>query len=171
MPYRKATTPTTNAMADPTNEIVELLREDKRYKFAAYAFVFEALSYAHTVLGMGEPAAASEDDDVKREEGVKREKGVKGEKSDEEAAAERHLTGQQLCEAIRRYALEQYGYMAKCVLNSWGIQKTGDFGEIVFSLIRIGHMRKTDTDRREDFDDVFDFDTALQQGFQITPPE
>jgi uncharacterized repeat protein (TIGR04138 family) len=146
-------------MSDPTNEIVELLREDKRYKFAAYAFVFEALSYAHSVLGMGEAAAAQEGEDVK------------GEKSDEEAAAERHLTGQQLCEAIRRYALEQYGYMAKCVLNSWGLQKTGDFGDIVFNLIRIGHMRKTDTDRREDFDDVFDFETALQQGFQITEPD
>ena len=152
-------------MADPTNEIVELLREDKRYKFAAYAFVFEALSYAHTVLGMGEPAAAADD------EGAASAKSKKSEKSDEEAVAERHLTGQQLCEAIRRYALEQYGYMAKCVLNSWGLQKTGDFGDIVFNLIRIGHMRKTDTDRREDFDDVFDFETALQQGFKITPPE
>jgi uncharacterized repeat protein (TIGR04138 family) len=151
-------------MADPTHEIVELLREDTRYKFAAYAFVFEALSYAHTVLGMGEPTATAEDESPATSKSKKREK------TDEEAAAERHLTGQQLCEAIRRYALEQYGYMAKCVLNSWGLQKTGDFGDIVFNLIRIGHMRKTDTDRREDFDDVFDFESALEQGFKITPP-
>ncbi len=170
-------------MADPTNEIVELLRQDKRYKFAAYAFVFEALSYAHGVLGMGEPAAPQGEQSEKGEKGAKGKKIKKTSKAphsnegetstqgEEEAAAERHLTGQQLCEAIRRYALEQYGYMAKCVLNSWGIHTTGDFGEIVFNLIRIGHMRKTDTDRREDFDGVFDFDTALRQGFQITLPE
>ena len=67
-----------------------------------------------------------------------------------------------------QYALEQYGFMAKCVLNSWGITRTGDFGEIVYNLIKIGQMRKTKQDRREDFDDVFDFETALVQEFKIT---
>jgi uncharacterized repeat protein (TIGR04138 family) len=61
--------------------------------------------------------------------------------------------------------------MAKLVLNSWGVANTGDFGEIVFNLIRIGRMRKTRQDRREDFDDVYDFDTAFRQDFRITPPE
>jgi uncharacterized repeat protein (TIGR04138 family) len=60
--------------------------------------------------------------------------------------------------------------MAKCVLNSWGVKSTGDFGEIVFNLIRVGEMRKTDQDRREDFNDVYDFDTALRAGFRIEPP-
>ena len=76
-----------------------------------------------------------------------------------------------MCEAIRLYALEQYGYMAKCVLNEWGVHNTGDFGEIVFNLIRLSLMRKTDSDRREDFDDGFDFETGLRQSFQITPHE
>jgi uncharacterized repeat protein (TIGR04138 family) len=118
--------------------------------------VFEALNYAHSHLGMGteRPVECEEDPD----ESSHRE-------------SERHLTGQQLCEAIRLYALEQYGYMAKCVLNSWGVYTTGDFGEIVFNLISIGQMRKTADDRREDFDDVFDFDTGLQQSFKITLPE
>ena len=57
---------------------------------------------------------------------------------------ERHITGQQLCEAIRKYALEQYGFMAKTVLNSWGVFSTGDFGEIVYNLIRIKHMKRSD---------------------------
>ena len=82
---------------------------------------------------------------------------------------ERHVTGQQLCEAMRRYAHEQYGRLAKQVLNHWGITSTGDFGEIVFNLIEIGQMRKTPDDRREDFDDVFDFDEAFEHGFQIQP--
>ncbi len=143
-------------MLDPSHPIAKLLKEDRRYKIDAYAFVFEALNYAHTQLGMGTEHAAESEEEP--EEGSQRE-------------SERHLTGQQLCEAIRQYALEQYGYMAKCVLNSWGVQRTGDFGEIVFNLIGIGQMRKTPDDRREDFDDIFDFETGMQQSFKITRPE
>ena len=143
-------------MLDPSHPIAKLLKEDRRYKIDAYAFVFEALNYAHSQLGMGtdHPPEGEEEPDV-----------------DAPREAERHLTGQQLCEAIRQYALEQYGYMAKCVLNSWGVKSTGDFGEIVFNLIGIGQMRKTSEDRREDFEDVFDFDADLKQSFKITRPE
>ena len=49
----------------------------------------------------------------------------------------RHITGQQLCEACRLYAIEQYGYLSKMVLANWGIHSTSDFGEIVYNLIRI----------------------------------
>ena len=106
--------------------------------------MFEALRYAQQKLGLG----ASSDDDL-----------------DPEEEEERHVTGQQLCEAIRRYAVQQYGLLSKRVLNHWGIHSTSDFGEIVFNLIEIGQMRKTDTDRREDFDDVFDFDEGLRDAF------
>jgi uncharacterized repeat protein (TIGR04138 family) len=76
-----------------------------------------------------------------------------------------------LCEAIRRFALQQFGYMAQSVLNHWGVRSTSDFGAIVFNLIEIGHMRKTAEDRLEDFDDVFDFDKGLRREFRITGPE
>ena len=56
----------------------------------------------------------------------------------------------------------------KIVLNNWGIQRTRDFGEIVYNLIEIGEMTKSDTDRREDFDAVYDFDDAFQRDYQIT---
>jgi len=135
-------------MSDAASALEKLLGEDKRFKKPAYIFVFDSLSYAHSELGMGGDSSETSSED----------------------SAERHLTGQQLCEGIRQYALDQYGYMAKVVLNSWGVQTTGDFGEIVFNLIRIGLMRKTPSDRREDFDDVFDFEDGLQQSFQITPP-
>jgi len=140
-------------MLDPSHPIVELLKEDSRYAFDAYVFVFEALGYAQNVLGMGE-VAASEPSEAPRSE-----------------SPERHVTGQQLCEAIRRFALEQYGYMAKDVLASWGVHSTSDFGEIVFNLIRIGQMRKTTQDSREDFDGVYDFETAFRQEFKISPPK
>jgi uncharacterized repeat protein (TIGR04138 family) len=142
-------------MLDPSQSITELLKKDKRYRFDAYVFVFEALSYAQNVLELGTESVSEPSQ----------------EESEESDEPQRHVTGQELCHAIREYALQQYGYMAKTVLNSWGVCNTGDFGEIVFNLIGIGHMRKTPTDRREDFDDVYDFDTALEQEYRIRPPE
>ncbi len=35
-------------------------------------------------------------------------------------------------------------------------------------MIKIGRMRKTPHDRREDFDDVYDFETAFHEEFKIT---
>ena len=142
-------------MFEAPREIVQLLEEDKRYRFEAYVFVFQALNFAQEVLGMGAESQSE----------------PPGRSTEEEEAPERHVSGQELCEAIRRFALDQYGLMAKTVLNNWGIHKTGDFGEIVFNLIRVGQMRKTAGDRREDFDDAYDFNTAFKEGFKITPPE
>jgi uncharacterized repeat protein (TIGR04138 family) len=143
-------------MIDPAHPIAKLLAKDRRYKFDAYVFVFEALNYAQKVLGFGAEQSAEEE-------------GLGAKSSDKRA--ERHLTGQQLCEAIRQFALEQYGYMAKCVLNSWGVHSTSDFGNIVFNLIEIKQMKKTRHDRREDFDSVFDFEEGLVQDFKITLPQ
>jgi uncharacterized repeat protein (TIGR04138 family) len=143
-------------MLDPKHPIALLLKEDRRYKFDAYVLVFEALNYAHKVMGLGSKQPIESEEEVE-------ETSAKAE--------ERHLTGQELCEAIRLYALDQYGYMAKSVLKSWGVTCTGDFGEIVFNLIRIGQMRKTKHDRREHFDNVYDFNDALSKDYKITLPD
>jgi uncharacterized repeat protein (TIGR04138 family) len=142
-------------MLDPA--IAKLLKEDRRYPLEAYIFVFEALNYAQTVLGLGNE---SESEPTSGEAAA-----------EEEAGPQRHVTGQELCQAIRQFALEQYGYMSKLVLGNWGLHATGDFGEIVFNLIRIGRMRKTPNDRREDFDNVYDFDAAFREQFRIVVPE
>ncbi len=151
-------------MLDPTHPLTKLVKKDRRYRIEAYLFVFEALSYAQDVLKLGEEKA----NEPETEELSAKEKDVEEE---EAAGPERHLTGQQLCEAIRLFALEQFGYMAKCVLNSWGIHATGDFGDIVYNLIRIKQMRKSAGDRRADFNDVYDFEKAFRQGFKITMPD
>lgn len=142
-------------MLDPSHPIVRLLEEDRRYKLDAYKFLFDALRYAQDVLQMGDDRPTEPLPDPEMEE-------------DEPQGPHRHVSGRELCEAIRTYALEQYGYMAKTVLNSWGIHGTGDFGEIVFNLIRIGQMRKTPSDTRVDFDNIYDFDTAFQRQFKIS---
>jgi uncharacterized repeat protein (TIGR04138 family) len=121
----------------------QVLERDPRYPVQAYQFVRDALTYAHDVMGLGRV------------------------ESDELEEVERHLTGQQLCEAGRHLALEQYGLMAKCVLNNWGISSTSDIGEIVYNMIGADLMRKSPTDRREDFDDVFDFQKVFRDEFDF----
>ncbi len=132
-------------MNEQVMAIVELLQSDQRYHLEAYQFVREALAYAQKVMKL--PS--------QQEEVV-------------ESKQDHHLTGQQLCKAIHAFALEQYGYMAKTVLNSWGVHSTSDFGEIVYNLIRIREMRKSKSDRREDFDDQFDFETAFEPHFELS---
>jgi uncharacterized repeat protein (TIGR04138 family) len=155
-------------MSQP-HPIVKLLQEDDRYSVEAYSFVRDALSFGQHVLGYGEEHSPGDEDDDESSFLAELEESDEDEpEDDEEPHVERHLTGQQLCEAIRQYALEQYGYMSKVVLNSWGIHNTGDFGEIVYNLIRIGMMKKSDSDRREDFEDCYDFDEAFQQRYKIT---
>lgn len=70
----------------------------------------------------------------------------------------RHLTGQELSRSIANYAREQYGYLAKTVLNNWGMYTSMDFGEIVYLLIKDGLMSKTEEDKKEDFADIYDFE-------------
>lgn len=146
--------------------IVQLLSEDQRYAWEAYVFVREALFYAQEVLEMGSPP--DEEAESTAEFAASKFEVEEAGDEDEAKRPERHLTGQQLCQAIRNYALEQYGYMAQAVLNHWGVRSTGDFGEIVYNLIRIEEMKQSPTDRREDFDDVYDFDEAFRRNYQIT---
>jgi uncharacterized repeat protein (TIGR04138 family) len=140
-------------MIDPTYAIAQIVAEDRRYSFEAYLFLLDALGYAQNVLDMGEESASEPLPDAAEEA--------------EEGEAKRHVTGQQLCEAIRRYALDRYGYLAKTVLNSWGLHTTKDFGEIVFNMIRGKLMRKTPADTLVDFDNIYDFDVAFKQQFKI----
>ena len=75
----------------------------------------------------------------------------------------RHITGREFCEGILEFAMDQFGPMARTVLDYWGIKNTLDFGTMVFDLVEVGLMRKTDEDSLDDFKDVYDFDTAFSK--------
>ncbi|MBN1688236.1 MAG: hypothetical protein JW893_03975 [Candidatus Omnitrophica bacterium] len=79
----------------------------------------------------------------------------------------RHVTGQELLEGIRQYALEQYGPLARSVLNYWGIHETVDFGKIVFALVEANILRKQPEDKLDDFTKIYDFEAAFDRGYQI----
>jgi uncharacterized repeat protein (TIGR04138 family) len=72
-----------------------------------------------------------------------------------------HVTGQQLLEGIRQYALKEYGPMVPTVLGYWGVRRCEDFGEMVYNFIREGIFGKTETDSIEHFRSGYDFQTAF----------
>jgi uncharacterized repeat protein (TIGR04138 family) len=77
--------------------------------------------------------------------------------------ADRHICGQQLCLGLRDFAIEQYGYLAPLVLGHWNIHRTDDFGRIVFLLVDLGMMSKTQSDHIDDFRAVYDFSEAFAE--------
>ena len=122
------------------SEIVALIcKEDPRFDRKAYDFV--RLGLDHTVKELRKKDAAR-------------------------AERSRHVSGPELLEGLRVYALDQFGPLAKTVLNTWGVQRCRDFGDIVFNLIEYNVFSKTENDRREDFSDLFDFDEAFVKPFQ-----
>lgn len=70
---------------------------------------------------------------------------------------ERHMSGQHLCFRLAEFAIEQYGLMAPLVLRRWNIERTDDFGRIVYALIELGYLRKSPDDSMDDFRGVYDF--------------
>jgi uncharacterized repeat protein (TIGR04138 family) len=126
------------------NEIVSLIcKEDSRYDRKAYTFLREGLDYAVKELKK---------------------------KETERAKQSLHVSGAELLMGIRAYALDQFGPLAITVLNNWGINRCGDFGEIVFNLIEYNVFSKTDNDRREDFAEVYTFEEAFVKPFQPKHP-
>ena len=81
--------------------------------------------------------------------------------------ASRHVSGAQLCEGLREFAIMQWGYLARAVLRRWNITRTEDFGRIVFTLVESGEMSRTDDDTIEDFSRVYDFAKAFEAGYRI----
>jgi len=75
----------------------------------------------------------------------------------------RHLSGHELMKGIVYLAHERFGRMAVNVFDQWGISRTRDFGVIVYDLIDKGILSKTEDDRLEDFENVFDLSEALEE--------
>ena len=107
------------------------------YAPAAFAFVQEGLGYTSDLF-------TSRDKDAY-----------------ELGELERHVTGQQLCMGLRDFAIERFGMLAPVVLRHWGVQRTEDFGNLVFRMVDLELLRMSSRDSEEDFRAVFDFDEAF----------
>ena len=132
----------------------EVVRRDPRYAYEAYEFVFAALAHTQRLLGRS-PGEVEPEPVAEADEEV------------DEGAVCHHVSGPELLNGVRDLALREFGLMARTVFRLWGINNTGDFGEIVFNLIEANLMSKTDRDDRADFVDVFDLDEELVRNFRI----
>jgi uncharacterized repeat protein (TIGR04138 family) len=112
-----------------------ICRTDTRYHRDAYQFVREALDHTQKQVAR-----------TRRTE-------------------PRHVTGQELLEGIRQFALDQFGPMAAVVLAEWGVHRCEDFGEIVFNMIEANLLGKTDKDSRADFASTYEFHDAFVKPF------
>jgi uncharacterized repeat protein (TIGR04138 family) len=111
----------------------QVILEDGRYPPEAYAFLHEGL--------------------------VKAVKEVHG--TDATLGTQKHVSGQDLCHALRDLATERWGQLARTVLGKWNIHATMDFGNMVFVLVNANFMWATEEDSVEDFRDVYGFDEAF----------
>ena len=84
----------------------------------------------------------------------------------EDADRPAHVSGKELLEGFRDLALEEYGPLAKTVLEDWGITKCSDVGEVVFQLVRTGVLGKNDNDVIEDFIELWSFAEAFDMPFK-----
>jgi uncharacterized repeat protein (TIGR04138 family) len=116
--------------------IEQIVAKDARFQREAYFFVREALDHTQKMIGKA----------PKKEE-------------------VRHVTGQQLLDGIRDFALQQFGPMALTVLEAWGIRSCEHFGEIVFNMVETKVLSKTENDRRDDFKNGYDFNEAFRKPF------
>jgi len=154
-------------LVDPSHPLFQLLQRDRRYTLDAYLFVLESLTFAQESLGMGHEPESGDLEPMPVEEPPAKPRNRRRPRRQ----PERHVSGQELCEAARRYGLQQYGFLAPTVLATWGIRRTEDFGEIVFNMIEIGQMRKTKADKREDFHGVYEFDDAFARDLSFVVPD
>ena len=118
------------------DETLESIRaKDPRYQRDAYLFVREALDHTQKIS------------------------------TKENRDKPRHVSGQELLAGIREFALAQFGPMTLTVFEEWGIRNCQDFGEIVFNMVEIGLLAKTDKDSRADFQTGYDFHEAFCKPF------
>jgi uncharacterized repeat protein (TIGR04138 family) len=118
----------------------QVLAKDARYHREAYLFVREALDYTQKLIGKQSPGQIRH---------------VSGQ----------HVSGQELLEGVRQFALAHFGPMTMTVLAEWGVRNCRDFGEIVFNMVEIGLLGKTEKDSRTDFDGGYKFEAAFRNPF------
>jgi uncharacterized repeat protein (TIGR04138 family) len=117
-----------------------ILSRDSRYHRDAYQFLREALDFTVQKLKKTNSGRSS------------------------------HVSGQELLEGIRSYALKQFGPMVLTVFEYWGVYRCEDFGEMVFLLIGTGAFGQSATDSQRDFEGGYTFHDAFVAPYLPSSP-
>jgi uncharacterized repeat protein (TIGR04138 family) len=136
LPTRPLKKPVESMQEQHYDEILNaVLAKDPRFHRDAYLFLREALDYTQKRLHQGKKVVP------------------------------RHVTGQELLQGIREYALAQFGPMTLTLFAFWGVCRCEDFGQIVFNLVDAQLLSKTEQDSPKDFEGVYDFAEAFRKPF------
>jgi uncharacterized repeat protein (TIGR04138 family) len=79
---------------------------------------------------------------------------------------DRHISGKELLEGVRQYALEQFGPLARTVLSYWNLQSCEDIGEVVYDMVAVSILKTTEFDSPDDFKNGYDFEEAFRRPFE-----
>ena len=125
--------------------ILELCRRPPHYAYEAYDFVCDAVTHTQERLGRTDHALGPDD-----------------------PSDDQHVSGAELARGLCELAVREFGMMAPVVFRQWNVHTTDDIGRMVFDLIDVGRLSKSDRDSPEDFHDLFDLPQALADGFAFT---
>ena len=117
-----------------------IVAKDPRYDHEAYVFLRDALDFTIKQL-------------KKNKEDISR-----------------HVSPPQLLDGVRQFAIKEFGPMVTTVFLYWGVRNSGDIGEMVFNLIRIGIFGKAETDTIEQFRNYYDFEEVFVLPFRPQKP-
>lgn len=115
--------------------VISIIQKDSRFDPGAYLFLKTALDFTMARI------------------------------AENNAGIARHVSGAELLEGFRDCALDLFGPMAYTVLREWGVLCCEHVGEMVFFLIEAGVFGKQESDTQQDFNSIYDFETALLEPF------
>lgn len=126
-------------MSIPTFEeaVSNIVCKDPRFSARAYSFLKDALDFT-----------------VQRVE-------------EQENGSPRHVSGQELLDGFRDYALNQFGPMAATVMKEWGLKSGSNVGEMVFALIDEDVFSKQPGDSLDDFKGFTSFRKVFEEPFEF----
>lgn len=122
--------------------ILGLCRASPHFAYEAYEFVCEAVTFTMKRLGRGKVETS-------------------------EPTPDQHVSGAELLRGVCDLAIREFGMMATVVFKQWGIRTTDDVGTIVFNLIKVDLLSRSDRDSPEDFHELFDLHQTLTDGFEM----
>lgn len=118
-----------------TNTVERIVDKDPRFSVEAYAFISDAVLYTTHKIESDSPAK------------------------------QHHITGKELLDGIKDFAMQQFGPIAPAVLRHWGLNDSMAIGHVVFNMVNNQLLGKSQKDTIDDFKHGFDFDMEFSKPF------
>ena len=118
-----------------TTTVEAIVDRDPRFDPEAYAFISDAVLYTTRKMESGS------------------------------RTSKRHISGRELLDGIKEFAMQQFGPIAPEVLRHWGMNDSMAIGHVVFNMVNNQLLGKTREDTIEDFRNGFDFDMEFAKPF------